>query len=189
MNSNDATSSQGLMIWRITTWVCYGIIVAAVLASVLLAAVSSTGLSRITVTALNPAAEPRDPQIPLMDANDVLPDYEIAVIQTSGRTTKLGAKPNTSAVDGLVWTLNEPVSTASIVGIRLLDQDQFVSDVVTEVQLTGPRVVSHDYQFDFETQRTLSLGIRSFFETPLGAAIVVGFLIAVIWIFCAAYWL
>lgn len=98
----------------------------------------------------------------------------------NGRTSDLGAKPNTSAIDGLTWVLNDPVSISEVVGVRLQEQDKLIADAITEVQITSNSVSTANYRFDFQIERSASIGIKSFFQTPIGMAISAGFFIAVL---------
>ena len=166
--------------WQITSWICCGVLVISVVSCVVLAVVRSEGLTQVKVTALDADKEPRDHSLPLIKQKDVLPDYEILVMTQDGFKTNLGAKPNTSAVVGLEWTLNDPISVTEITSIRLQDQDKVISDAIAEVQLRDKSVVAGNYRFDFKTQRSMAVGVQSFFKSPIGLAIAGAFLIAVI---------
>lgn len=56
----DKSRPAGWSPWRIAMWLCLGLIAVSVIACVAMAAERSRGLTGITVTALNPVAEPRD---------------------------------------------------------------------------------------------------------------------------------
>ena len=109
LNDSPPTSA-----WRATKLVCSAVVMISVLSCVAIAAVRSNGLVSVKVTALDADAEPRDHGIPLLKQKDALPDYEIIVTLNSGRIIKLGAKPNESAIEGLTWTLSDPVSTSEV---------------------------------------------------------------------------
>lgn len=166
--------------WRVATWVCSGVIVISVLACVTIAFNRSTGLVGITVTALDKAAEPKDHNIPFIKQTEALPDYQISVIKTDKERLHLGSKPNTSAVNGLAWLLPDPVSTSDIASILLEDQDKIDSDKLAEVQPLSESVTSGNYRFEFKTERSFSVGVQSFFKTPIGIAISTGFTIAIL---------
>ena len=91
--------------WRLTGWICVGVIVVSVAACILLAALRSRGLTAVKVTALDGFPEPRDHHLPLVKQKEALPDYELSLILHSGSRVCLGAKPDTSAARGLVWLL------------------------------------------------------------------------------------
>jgi len=152
----------------------------SVLSCIAIAAIRSNGLTQVTVTALNVDAEPRDHVIPFIKRTDALPDYQIIISLSSDRTINLGTKLNTSAIDGLTWVLNDPVSVSEVVGVRLQDQDKMIADAIAEVQITSNSVSTADYRFDFQTERSASIGVKSFFQTPIGMAISAGFFIAVL---------
>ncbi len=173
--------------WQVTKLICCGVVSMSVLACVIVAVIRSTGLTEVRVTALSEEDEPRDHNIPLFKKSDALPDYEIIIILNHGGKVRLGAKPNTSAVNGLTWKLSKPVSLAEISGLRLQDQDKLVSDAITEVQVESESVTSGNYRFDFTTKRSFGIGIVSFFETPVGMAICGAFAIAVMLIICSAF--
>ena len=158
---------------------CLGVIVLSVLSCVALAVVRSVGLTRITVTALDEKAEPRDLGIPFVDQEKSLPDYRVTVKTCSGSKVDLGVKLNTSGVDGLQWQLPSPISTADVASVRLDDEDTVVSDAIVEVQFLDDPVTSGNYRFEFETQRSFGVGVQSFFKTPIGIAIAGAFAIAV----------
>lgn len=145
-----------------------------------MAALRSDGLVKVTVTALDGTTEPRDHNLPLIKKKESLPDYQVILNLTNGQHVRLGVVPDKSAVDGLTWDLSEPVCLADIAGVRLQEQDKVVSDAVTEVQITSDSVTQDGYRFDFSSKRSTSVGVRSFFGTPIGQAIVAGFAIAVL---------
>ena len=159
------------------------------LLTVALSAYRSTGLSLITVTALDAKAEPRDHHLPLLKQKEALPDYQIFVILQNSRRLNLGTKPDQSAVEGLNWSLASPVSVNDIASIRLQDDDKLVSDAVSEVQIEGRSITEGNYRFEFHTERSISVGIHSFFQTAIGMAISTAFFVAVLVmiavIFCA----
>ncbi|WP_417847214.1 hypothetical protein [Thalassoglobus sp.] len=173
--------------WQVTKLICCGVVSMSVLACVIVAVIRSTGLTEVRVTALSEEDEPRDHNIPLFKKSDALPDYEIIIILNQGGKVRLGAKPNTSAVNGLTWKLSKPVSLAEISGLQLQDQDKLVSDAITEVQVESESVTSGNYRFDFTTKRSFGIGIVSFLETPVGMAICGAFAIAVMLIICSAF--
>ena len=172
--------------WRVTYWICCGLVVLSVLSCVAVAALRSQGLTQVTVTALDPETEPRDHGIPLIKQKEALPDYEVIVNLSRGPAVKLGAKPNTSAKDGLVWVLNDPVPVAEVSGIRLQEQDKVIQDVITEVQIAGASVETENYRFEFEFERSLAVGVKSFFATPVGKAISFAFVVAVLLMLASA---
>ena len=138
LHKTDTTVSP----WRITSWICCGVIAISVVSCVVLAAVRSEDLTKIKVTAFDGDKEPRDHSLPLIKQIEVLPDYEILIMTLDGFKTNLGAKPNTSAVEGLTWVLNDPISISEIASIRLQDQDKVISDAIVAVQLTDKSVVA-----------------------------------------------
>ncbi len=166
--------------WRVAGWVCAGVIVVSVVACIVMASIRSTGLTQITVTALDEASEPRDHNLPLVKQKEALPDYEVIVLLSSGERIRLGAKPDTSAVEGLSWRLNNPVSVADVASVRLQEQDKVISDAIAEVQILGTTATSKGYRFEFATERSMGVGVESFFGTPIGRAITAGFCIAVL---------
>lgn len=162
-------------------WV--GVMVALVCLGVgiVLIANRSEGLYRVTVTAHDAQQEPRDHNIPLFKAKEALPDYRL-VVNTTDRWEKiyLGAKPNTSAVEGLAWDLPDPISLSDIASVRLEDQDKLLADAVAEVQVMGDSVDNGNYKFEFATGYSATVGIRSFFKTEFGKMILFAFIAAVV---------
>ncbi len=137
-------------------------------------------MTKITVTALDKDAEPRDHDIPFLKQKEALPDYRISLLTTNQRQFDLGFKPNESAIGGLSWQLPDPMSTAEITSVRLTEKDKMVSDSIAEVQLTGNTITNGNYKFTFTTERSFAVGVRSFFKTPIGIAILVAFGLAVL---------
>ena len=172
--------------WRLTGWICGGIVAASVISCIALAAVRSTGLSSVTVTALPGTKEPRDHGLPFVKQKEALPDYELTLVLSSGEKINLGAKPDTSAADGLTWDVERAVSTHDVASIRLEEQDKLVSDAVTEAPFDGESVTQGGYRFDFTTERSISVGVQSFFGTPIGKAIAAAFFIAILLIILSA---
>ncbi len=185
--SSAGTPEQtGMSPWRVVGWISVTVVVTSVLACVIIAAIRSSGLTQVTVTALNQADEPRDPILPFVKKEEALPDYEVSIQTTYDNTIRLGTKPDTSAVDGLTWHLSEPVSVSDVASISLQEKDKIISDSVAEVQILGDSVTERGYRFDFITQRSIIVGVTSFFGTPIGMAICAGFLIAVVLLFANA---
>jgi hypothetical protein len=165
---------------RVSGWISLTIILTSVLLCVMIGFSRSAGLIGITVTALDANVEPRDHGLPLIKKHEALPDYEIIVLLHDGHRINLGAKPDKSAVKGLEWKLNDPVSITDIATIRLQDQDTVVSDAIVEVQITDQPVNEGNYRFNFHTERLVSIGVQSFFHTPIGKAIAAAFFVAVL---------
>ena len=185
--ASSAPQRGPISAWRITAWLCAGVIFASVVACVGMAAIRSKGLAQITVTALDADSEPRDHHLPLVKRKEALPDYELVLILSDGRRIRLGAKPDTSAADSLTWHVSDPVSVADVASVRLDEQDKLISDAVAEVQIVDDSTTSGGYQFQFASQRSFSVGVRSFFGTPIGAAIAAGFCIAVLLMVLSAF--
>ena len=185
LNPNSGSGSRAL--WQFTKLLCLGVIVLSVLSCIAMAAVRSVGLTNVTVTALDEQAEPRDLNIPFLKQKDSLPDYTISINTTGRKRISLGAKPNESAIKGLSWKLPDPVSTYDIASIRLNDQDTVLSDAIAEVQFSDDAVTTGNYRFEFETERSFSVGVQSFFETPVGRAIAVAFSIAILLIIVTVF--
>jgi hypothetical protein len=173
--------------WRITGWVCSGVIVASLLATVAIAAVRSIGLVAVTVTALDPKKEPSDHDIPLVKRHDALPDYELSLLGDDGDARYLGIKPNESAAAGLTWQLDDSVSISQIAAVRLREKDAVVSDALAEVHIIGESVQSNGYRFDFTTERSLGVGMQVFFTTPIGISITTAFGAAVLLIIVSRF--
>ena len=166
--------------WRVTAWVCSGVLVGSVLATVGIATVRSNGLVAVTVTALDPSKEPSDHNLPLVKRREALPDYELSLLGDDGHARYLGVKPNESAAAGLTWHLDDPVSVSQIAAVRLREKDTVMSDALAEVQILGASVDSNGYRFDFTTERSVGVGVQAFFTTPIGIAIAAAFGIAVL---------
>lgn len=165
---------------RIASWMAITTISLSLLACLLIIVRRSTALLEVTVTAIEADQEPRDHGIPLLKRQEALPDYELQlVLQRGWGKVKLGTHVNSSAVDGLVWKLSDPVSLSDVSTLRLLDQDKVVSDTLAEVAVRGKTVTEGNYRFEFVTQRSLEAGIQSFTGTTLGQSIVLAFAIAV----------
>ena len=160
-------------VWQLTKLVCRVVFMTSIIYCVWIAAVRTKGLVSVKVTALSASAEPHDYDIPILKQNNALPDYEIIVTLVSGLTINLGAKSNESAINGLTWTLNDPVSTPEIVSVKLQEQGLFDSETLTEVQITNKVTKSGNYRFEFTTERSASLGVEAFLMPPIGPAILI----------------
>ncbi|MFG0332498.1 MAG: hypothetical protein ACF8TS_03960 [Maioricimonas sp. JB049] len=173
--------------WRLLSWICCAVVAVSLVACLAIATRRSEGLTRVTVTALDAEAEPRDHQLPFVKQTEALPDYELIVrlnrggFLQSGGQRSLGARPNQSAVDGITWTLNDPIPISQIAGLRLQEQDKVISDTLAEVPVVGSgRVEEGNWRFDFETQRSVAIGVEAFFATPIGKAIGAAFVVAIL---------
>lgn len=180
VNSNQNGESTRSSPWRLTGWLCFSVIATSVILTIALSAYRSTGLARIKVTALAAEAEPRDHRLPLFKQKEALPDYQVLVFLREGGHLNLGTKPDRSAVEGLDWSLGSPVSLNDIASVRLQDDDKVVSDVIAEVQIDSEEVADGNYRFEFHTQRSIGVGIQSFFQTAIGTAISAAFFVAVL---------
>jgi len=158
-------------VWHLSKIVACSLIVLALAASIFIGASKNKGLETITVTAISADKEPKDHNIPLFKRKEALPDYEVHVVYKNERTETLGARPNMSAANGITWTCSEPIAIYEIASIRLSDKDQMSSDVLQEVSIGKGEVTSGNYVFKFETASSASIGLWSFFKTPLGLAI------------------
>lgn len=168
--------------WRVTGWICCSVITVSVAACLIIAASRSEGLTRVTVTALDRDAEPRDHKVPFFREKEALPDYDLTLVLTDRwpGNIRLGTKPDQFAADGLTWHVSKPVSVLDITSVRLTEKDKVISDAVAEVQITGRSVTEKGYRFDFETEVSAAVGVESFFGTPVGKAIAAGFGLAVL---------
>ncbi|QDT80711.1 hypothetical protein Mal35_41850 [Gimesia maris] len=178
--SDPQENKTSISPWKITSWISCIVVAGSILACVIIAAVRSECLTQVKVTALDAAAEPRDHDLPLIRQKEALPDYELLIITQERIGVKLGAKPDTSAVKGLVWKLNQPIGIHDIVGIRLQDQDKLISDALVEVPFSRDPVVAGNYRFEFQTVYSVQVGVQSFFQTPIGLTIAFAFVIAVL---------
>ncbi len=185
--SHMNNQSTKLSPWKLTGWICAGVIGVSVLLCVVMAVVRSNGLTAVTVTALEDTIEPRDHDLPFVKQREALPDYELVVHLKSGDSFRLGTKPDTSAADGLTWHLNEPVSIADVTSVRLQDQDKVISDTIAEAQILGDSITEKGYRFEVASKRSMAVGVQSFFGTPIGQAITAGFCIAMIIIVLSAF--
>ncbi len=167
---------------KIASLLCLTTIVASVLSCVAIAVVRSNALVAITVTTLDGAKEPLDHILPLVKQHDALPDYELTLIDDSGTKHYVGSKPNQSAAHGIRWTLDAPVCVSQIAAMRLQERDVINSDQLAEVQITSKTVDANGYQFDFDIKSSFAAGVKSFFETPIGMAISLAFVIAVLYL-------
>lgn len=173
--------------WKVAGWTCALAIIGSVVLCVAMAGFRSEGLTHIKVTALPQTEEPRDHNLPFIKKNEALPDYELVVNLVDGSRRSLGMKPDQSAQAGLDWRLNEPISLKEIVSLRLMDQDQYVSDTVAEIQFQGEDQIESGYRFEYETRRSMNVGLKSFFQTPVGMAISAGFTLSIIILILAVF--
>ncbi len=166
--------------WRYARLVCTATICVCVLACIAIAVSRSNGLISVTVTSLG--EEPTDRVFPLFKRDEALPDYELSLVADDGSERYLGTKPNTSAVNGLTWTLNETVPVSQIASIRLTERDKVVSDAVAEVHILGDSATANDYRFDFVCARSFSVGLSAFFRTPIGIAVCIAVCIPILYV-------
>lgn len=176
----DNRSVLPTVLGRATKMIVLSTIALSVVSCFVIAAIRSEGLAKVTVTALDEAAEPVDHDLPLIKSVEALPDYSLIVNLTDGSQIKLGTRPNRSAIGGLAWQIANPVSIYDISSIRLEDEDTFLSDTIEEISLANDVVIAGNYRFEFETERSFAVGIASFFKTPIGIAITTAFSIAIL---------
>ena len=166
--------------WNTARLVCSAVICIAVLSCVAIAAMRSKGLVAVRVTAL--ADELSDHDVPFLKRNEALPDYELSILSDDGSSCYLGTKPNTSASGGLTWTLDTTVPVSLIASVRLVEKDKLVSDTIAEVHVVADSVTSNDYRFDFDCQHSFAAGLAAFFRTPVGIAICIALVIAILYV-------
>ena len=163
--------------------VCGGVIVVAVGACVGLAAARSEGVTGVTVTALDPAAEPRDHAVPLVRRREALPDYRVTLVRASGTTATLATRYNTSAAGGLSWRVDPPVPLFDLASVRLEDEDKLSDDRLADVsaaRLRAGPVTEGNYRLEVTTARSFGAGLEAFFATPAGRAILAALGLAVL---------
>ncbi|MBM82622.1 MAG: hypothetical protein CMJ78_18825 [Planctomycetaceae bacterium] len=132
-------------------------------------------LVSITVTALDESVEPRDHKIPFIKQKEALPDYQILVShRRQFFSTHLEAKIDQSALEGLTWDLPAPISVKDITSLQLRHKDKVVSDALAEVSVIGDTIEERGYRFDFSYEQSVAVGFDSFFDTPVGKAILTG---------------
>lgn len=141
----------------------------------------------VTVTAPDPDKEPSDAKVPLADPRDALRDYELSVVDDLGATWPLGVKPNESAAAGLTWKLASPISISQVASVQLREKDMVISENLAVVHVQAASAESKGYRFEFETERSIGVGVQAFFRTPLGVAILVGFVLAVVGLVLAIF--
>jgi hypothetical protein len=173
---------------QVVRWGCVAIAVISLLSCVVLAAIKSEGLAVVAITAIDPKKEPVDHALPLIKQKEALPDYELFVRMLDGRTIPLGAKPDSSAADGLEWKINDSICVSDIASLQLRERDLVMSDALAEVQVQAGSVTSNNYRFDFVTEPSLKVAIRSFFSTPIGMAIVGAFFLALVVSVAWSFW-
>jgi len=64
---------------------------------------------------------------------------------------------------------------------------QAISDAISEVQIDEQSVTDSNYRFDLYAEQSFSVGVHSFFQTPIGQAISAAFLIAAIPVVAAVF--
>ena len=107
------------------------------------------------------------------------PDYTLTVrTSRSGPFSgehehSLGQKQNTSAVDGLTWAVNPPISRKDLELIELHDSDRAsLDDLIASLSPSETVMMENGYRFELRTVFSPSTGIQSFFNTKLGTLIV-----------------
>ena len=177
--SNAATATKPTSAWRLCSWVCVSVVILSVASCIVLSIFQSVAITDITVTAIDPLAEPKDHGVPFLKQVEALPDYELRLRLRHGGTVNLGAKPNSSAAGGLTWHLYQPVSVRGVSTIRLQEQDKLISDALAEVEYSDAPITQNGYRFAFVTERSYATGLETFFDLPIGKAIAAGFTIAI----------
>ncbi|SHJ91594.1 hypothetical protein SAMN02745181_2762 [Rubritalea squalenifaciens DSM 18772] len=167
--------------------VAWIVVIGSLLSCLCIAVVKSKGLTSISVKAHEQTVEPLDHRLMIIKKEEALPDYELILIKNDGDKVRLGAKPNTSAKEGLVWNLSEAIPVHEISSIRLQDQDKLVSDAIVEVEIKDAGVVGAGYEFQFATERSFDVAVTAFFSTPIGIAISVAFGLAVLMIIFGSF--
>ena len=114
-----------LSTWQIIGRIAATVVVASVLLCVFLAWLRSTALTQITVTAIDPKAEPSDHQLPFVKQKEALPDYELFVIRQTDVRIDLGVRPDRSAAGGLEWNVPEPVSVRAVLPLSFFQQHKY----------------------------------------------------------------
>ena len=152
-----------------------------------LVALRSKSLTRVTITAIESGAEPKDHELPFFRKKEALPDYNVSVVKTNSDQIDLGSKPDQSAVSGLTWVLPDPVSVAQIASVRLDDKDKLISDAISEVQFTSETVTYGNYEFEFDTEISISAGLYAVFSDFFGRGVSVLLLFVIFLVILSAF--
>jgi len=172
---------------KLTTKIGVALVVLSVSVCAIVAFNRSRALVAVTVTAIDPAQEPSDHDIPFLKRDEALPDYALYLLDDNGNARFLGVKPNESAENGLSWTLDEPRSISLISTVRLTEKDKLISDELAEVHITSDTVETDQYRFEFQVNRSFAAGVDGFFRTPIGMTIAIAIGIAVLCVILPAF--
>ena len=151
---------------------------------VVMSAVNGREVTALRVRLVGSAAVPDEPWDKELGAAGRLPDYALRVARF-GPDRQLGLHRDTSAADGLTFTLPEPARAGELGELVLVEVDPVLDDELARFQpADGPRV-SNGYELTRVTQRSFNAGFWHFAGTPIGNAIMVGIAIAVLLVILA----
>ena len=148
--------------------------------------IGSQSLTSIEVRFSGNQKEHRDKYIPMMNPEEMAPDYMLQVkLNESWKT--VGSYSNQSIGTSVMkFTINEAIPTRLIGGIRLLDDDLMEDDVLEVVEFSEGTIKGKNYSFNVIFGYTLFAGLTFFWMTYVGKAILVGISIVVVMIFLSA---
>ncbi len=166
-------------LWKLVSGLCAIITLCLILLTLIISIPKGVGIEAVTVTALEDTEEPKDHNVPLIKQKEALPDYEIMILMDFGSLKSI-TKPDTSAKEGITWTFAEPALLSHTRGIRLVEKDKMLSDVLAEVEYSQEQVISNGYRFEFKTTRSISLIMEAILDSHLVKLLMFSFLALVI---------
>ena len=163
---------------KIARAICYSVIAVALLAFVAGSFVNATVVEGVSVTFIADADEPRDVAL---DAAERRPDYRLDLVDSDGGRRSLGVFPNVSARGGLRFEIAEVVPRRGLQELILIEDDPVSNDVLARVQGGADfPATTNGFRFSLHEARTIDGGMRWFFDTPVGRAILWGVGVAVL---------
>jgi hypothetical protein len=143
------------------------------------AALNRTGLTAVRVQLKPGVDEPGDHHLLGVGGKDKLPDYELEV-RGGDRWVSLGGRRNTSAKDGLEFSVKEPLPLRKVEELRLVEQDHMENDVLDRLPVNGEKLAGKAFDFEIKSAESWSVGAQWFWDSAIGKAILAGITIAVV---------
>ncbi|MAT15150.1 MAG: hypothetical protein CMJ46_07750 [Planctomyces sp.] len=157
--------------YKLVGWICVGLLIAAVASSLYMAKLRSTTLKSVKVTFVG-EEELRDHDLPLIKQREALPDYGLYLNHRRHGRILLNTHLDQSAKEGLAWDDFEEYSVEDISAVRLFDEDKIISEDLAEVRISAEPVTLNEYQFEFTVEESFDVGLKSFWDTPVGTAVI-----------------
>jgi hypothetical protein len=133
---------------------------------------NSAVVEAVSIHLKDGVTERRDPTVLGLGREHSLPDYRVK-LHVSRRllSVDLGTRLNTSATNWIEFPVKDMVPLRQLKEILIIEDDKVANDLLDRIAVSGPEATGTSFQCRLTAGRSFDMGMRWFFETPVGRAI------------------